>query len=112
VSIPDVTVDIRIPYEPFVGSSLVIIEDRVKEDDGLNTDGDKVSNTVSLSDLIKSGEFQLPGEMLSAAMHNYKLYHEPQTIFALRVVGKPLRDLQLRMCLFFSQTLNFIKGHM
>jgi hypothetical protein len=100
VSIPDVTVDIRMLYKPFVGSSLIVVEDKLYEDDELDVDGNKVVPLTNLNkpvpltnlnkpDPVKSGEYQLPGEMVAAAMRNYT--HESkqlaQTIFALRVVG-------------------------
>jgi hypothetical protein len=76
VSIPDMTVDIHIAFHPFVGSSLIIVKDKLHVEDALDVNGNKVTKTSNRAvknkpNLSQLGEFQLPGEMVATVMHNF-----------------------------------------
>jgi hypothetical protein len=86
VSIPDVTVNVRQAKRPFVGATLVVAENKKNTTTNVNVDGVAVVEDRR-PDPGNSGEFQLPGEMVSAAMRNYVSNQFPQTIFGLRVIG-------------------------
>jgi len=86
VSIPDAVVQTRLPSVPFYGPSLVVVEDKRNTVDQLDPDGNAVKTPIKRP-TIEHAEFQLPGEMLAAAIRNYMEGQFPQTIFALRVIG-------------------------
>eukprot|EP00026_Physarum_polycephalum_P010249 Phypoly_transcript_10405.p1 GENE.Phypoly_transcript_10405~~Phypoly_transcript_10405.p1 ORF type:complete len:350 (+),score=26.02 Phypoly_transcript_10405:251-1300(+) len=69
ISIPDATVAVRL--DPYMGPSLVVVEDRRKR----------------MDELLKSPDYQLAGEMASAAVRNWNINRLPQTVFAIRAIG-------------------------
>ncbi len=48
------------------------------------------------------GAFQIPGEMLATAVHNFQCTGLPQTIFAVCFIGKFLLHLILSYHLYIS----------
>jgi hypothetical protein len=87
-SIPDGTVNVRVPSRPFIGATLVLAEQKQERTEELDDDyANKVEKSQRKTQPAKIAEFQLPGEMLSAAAQNYRQDGLPQTIFGLRVLG-------------------------
>jgi hypothetical protein len=68
-------------FYSFVGLSLITIKDKLHDEDVLDGNDNKTMKTSnrivkSKPNLTKSGEFQLSGEMVATAMHNYT--HKPK----------------------------------
>ena len=76
------------PSRPFIGATLVLAEQKQERTEELDDDyANKVEKSQRKTQPAKIAEFQLPGEMLSAAAQNYRQDGLPQTIFGLRVLG-------------------------
>lgn len=88
MSIPDGSVRVRVPNRPFIGATLVVTEEKQDRTEELDDHSTKVAEVkVQKPQPTKRAEFQLPGEMVSAAADNYKQDGLPQTIFGLRFLG-------------------------
>jgi len=105
VSIPDGSVRVRIPTRPFIGATLVVTEEKQERKEELDDHGNKVAAEKVQPEPTKSAEFQLPGEMVSAAVDNYKQDKLPQTIFGIRFSGTRLTGCRADFPVHYLESL-------